>query len=119
MEYFALALYRCIACGLHQEPSEFGTCTKCSEALEPLPEFVFDTDLSVLTQGAEPLPVHRVLAGYARANNISFSLSGSRFEPEQVFQPEVILPFIALEAMRLWQKIGRAHVRTPVTNAQL
>jgi len=55
----------------------------------------------------EIISIQRVLARYVEINNIKFTLDGIKLHAEQVFQPECLLPVIALEANRIWQQLSK------------
>jgi len=56
----------------------------------------------------EALSIQRVLARYVELNNIQFMLGeGTRLRAEQIFQPECLMPIIALEADRIWQSLAK------------
>lgn len=47
-------------------------------------------------------PVHRLLARYVRQVGVTFKIGDHTLDPEQVFQPEALLPIVALDAERIW-----------------
>lgn len=65
--------------------------------LTPEPTLVTPTSLSV----------PRVLALYVKKNQINFTLEGNPLPPELVYSPEMVMPIICIEAMRLWQSMER------------
>lgn len=100
--------FQCALCGHTEEDvPDSNTCRICAgEMLPPVPMAVeLGLDLGSLTRGADSLSIHRVLAQYANCCGIQFFLGDTRLRSEQLFQPEAVMPVIALEAMRLWQSI--------------
>lgn len=59
-----------------------------------------------LTAPPAQLAVHRVLAQYLNRCGIRFTYAGNPLAPEQLLQPEGLLPVIAIEAMRIWQLLS-------------
>jgi len=56
----------------------------------------------------EAVSIQRVLARYVEVNNIQFTIGGgTRLRAEQVFQPECLMPIVALEANRIWQMLAK------------
>lgn len=51
--------------------------------------------------------IERLLAHYAEENGNRFLVEGSPIPSQTVFSPEMLLPVVALEAMRLWQSLER------------
>lgn len=53
------------------------------------------------------LSIYRLLSHYADTNGNTFLLAGNPVPSQTVFSPEMLLPVVALEAMRIWQTIER------------
>jgi len=98
-------------------PDEF--CPACATRLDPLTGRCpacgdeSDTNASAFTFDADPpapagmrLEVHRLLGHYAEQLGVEFYVGENRIETAQVFQPEAMMPIIALDAMRIWQDIS-------------
>ena len=100
--------YSCVRCK-NIESAGASSCQNCGSHLEEVPEPLIDlgVDLQKLDQGVELLSVHRVLAKYATQCNVSFQLGENELTPEQVFQPESLLPIVSIEALRIWHTISQ------------
>jgi len=61
---------------------------------------------------AELLCIQRILARYVQVNNIQLRLGEMAVRAEQVFQPECLMPIVALEADRIWQMLPFKTIRT-------
>lgn len=53
------------------------------------------------------LSIYRLLAQYAETNNNTFLLEGNPISSHIIYSPEMLLPVVALEAMRIWQTMER------------
>lgn len=84
-------------------------CIFCGGELRPTlpPIKSLGVDLSNFVEASGALPVHRVLSRYAECCNVKFSLGENPIDTSRVFQPEAVLPVIAIEAMRIWQSLER------------
>lgn len=109
-------LMQCAHCGHIEAMTSMGDCSICSGELRPqLPQTMdLDVDLAELTEGVTALPVHRVLARYAQCCDVQFTLGENPITPEQVFQPETLMPVIAIEALRIWQSLERRPGSAPL-----
>lgn len=56
---------------------------------------------------ASSLCIYRLLAQYTKTNGNTFFLEGNPIESHLIYSPEMLLPVVALEAMRLWQSLER------------
>ena len=98
----------CESCGYVAVTSD-PRCSICGGEMANAPTPLIDLgiDINSVEQGAEALSVHRVLARYAGQCNIRFTLGDNDLTPEQIFQPEALLPVISIEALRIWQTISQ------------
>lgn len=101
--------FECTACGQQQSANDGHGCNFCGgELQERLDQAVsLGVNLNLIEEGFGSLDVHRVLARYAAQCQVQFKLGNNALTPEQVFQPESIMPIICLDALNIWQTIGR------------
>lgn len=96
----------CLRCGSHA----FGSaCAGCGGPLVSQSEApAMRLNLDRIIEGAPILSAHRLLAGYARACHVKFAVYKNSVSEQTVFQPEFVMPVIAIEALRIWKVIHGA-----------
>lgn len=109
-------LMQCARCGHMETTTGHSECSICAGQLRvPLPSTIdLGIDLGAIAEGVDAIPVHRILARYAQCCDITFTLGENALSPEQIFQPEAILPVVSIEALRIWQSIERRPGQTPL-----
>lgn len=70
-------------------------------------DFFSPSELGEHTDSATTLCIYRILAQYATENKNTFLLNGGEVSSHVIYSPEMLLPVVALEAMRIWQTLER------------
>ena len=95
----------CTKCGTKAELG-LVECATCASPLSLGEEIsALSMNLDDLLEGAPVLSVHRVLANYTKACNVSFVIHNTPMLAEQIFQPEFIMPVVSIEALRIWKSL--------------
>lgn len=101
---------KALACKLCQAKAESineGFCPRCYEVWEQLNNPGVNIELSPDAALKRPaLTLHSVLARYTESCGVKFTLDGTEVRADQIFQPEVIMPVIAIEALRIWRDLA-------------
>lgn len=58
--------------------------------------------------GSQYLSIPRILAGYVSLCGIKFTVNGKIVDPYNIYSPEMFMPVVGLEALRLWHNLGQA-----------
>lgn len=113
---FSAVQLQCEQCGTLDPTGQLSACQLCGGQMQQAlpPAMDLGVDLASLTEGVDALSVHRVLARYAHVCDVSFCLGQNDLTPEQVFQPESMMPVIAIDALRIWQSLERRPGAEPL-----